>query len=142
MNSRYITTQISRPIGITNWDTIKVYFYVLIVISILGILGPIPVSNKVQNESSLSDRSFLALYSLNINNSTKQSYALLENGEDNDFSVKDSQVFSKLFAVAIGPLILSSINLQQWENLFNEIRSFSYIFSFSSLPLRSPPLFF
>ncbi len=133
-----------RPSGIGNWDTIKKYFYFLIVISILGALGPILLSTKgVQKDSRLFTLSSLTLYShsLGINDSPKQKYALLENGEDNDFSVKDSQTFSRLLAVAIGLLILPSINLQWWETFFGEIKSFFYILFFSLLPLRSPPLF-
>ena len=135
-----------RPSGIGIWDTIKKYFYFLIVISILGGLGPILLSKGVQKNSRLFTSTPLILFSryshsLGINDSPKQKYALLENGEDNDFSVKDSQTFSRLLAVAIGLLILPSINLQWWETFFGEIKSFFYILFFSSLPLRSPPLF-
>ncbi|GEM_PF-5884078 len=132
-----------RLSGMGNWDTIKKYFYLLVVISILGALGPILLSKGVQKNSQLFTLSSFTLYShsLGINDSPKQKYALLENGEDNDFSVKDSQTFSRLLVVAIGLLILPSINLQWWETFFGEIKSFFYISFFSSLPLRSPPLF-
>lgn len=141
MESKYITTQISRSIGINNWDTIKAYLCILVVISVLGVLGPIPVSNKVQKNpwlSTLSSTTFCLHY---INGSTKQGCALLGNDEDNDLSVEDSQTPFKPFKATIGLLVFAFINSHWWEIFSDEIRSFSCVSFFSLLPLRSPPLF-
>ena len=143
MRVKYITRMFSRLSRIDNLDPIKRYFYILIVISVLGTLGSIPVSKGIQERSWLFTLSFLNLGSQfsNINDLAKRKYALFDNDEDNDFSVKDSQILSKLFAVAIGLLMFPSINLQWWETFFDKLRFFYYIFFFSSIPLRSPPLF-
>ncbi len=129
---------------ISGLDAAQRCFYTLIVIIAIGVLGLTPLPQKGKNKPWLFTSRPLSLHShfSNIYNSTQQrKYALIDNNEDKDFSVEDSPLFSKLFAVAIGLLILSSINSQWWEIFFDKIKSFTYISFFSSLPLRSPPLF-